>query len=100
MNKVAQYMERRGKMLAYYWGVKLAKFVKELELIEPKEFPNGYGKIIRKPAGYECEMKLKTMEYEHISFKEKENYEKVMQLIFKYIHEQIENDPTFYDDIN
>lgn len=38
-------MEARSKIIAYFWGVKLAKFTKELELIDADEFPNGYGEI-------------------------------------------------------
>jgi hypothetical protein len=38
-------MESRSKIIAYFWGVKLAKFAKELELIDANDFPNGYGPI-------------------------------------------------------
>lgn len=38
-------MEARSKIIAYFWGVKLAKFIKELELVDTEDFPNGYGAI-------------------------------------------------------
>ena len=41
-------------MVAYYWGVKLARFCKELEYIDCQEFNHQYGKILRSAKGYEC----------------------------------------------
>jgi hypothetical protein len=46
MTRIAELTEGRSKIIAYFWGIKLAKFTKELELIDSKEFPNGYGPIL------------------------------------------------------
>jgi hypothetical protein len=73
-------MDKRSKMIAYFWGIKLAKFTKELELIKSEdEFPNGFGLILRKENGYECKYKIITPEYEHISYVYKKHYKRVYE---------------------
>lgn len=60
MNRVAQIMEARSKIIAYFWGVKLAKFTKELELLDSNDFPNGYGVIAASPDGFRCQYRVKS----------------------------------------
>ena len=55
---VSRLLEARSRVIAYFWGAKLAKFTKELELIKPDEFSNGYGPIVAKEQGFECKYKI------------------------------------------
>ncbi|CAD8137067.1 unnamed protein product [Paramecium octaurelia] len=101
MSRVSQYMDKRSKMIAYFWGIKLAKFTKELELINSDdEFPNGFGDIIRKENGYECKYKIKTPEYDHISYLYKKHYKQVFENINTYISEKLESDANFHEELN
>ena len=55
-------MEARSKIIAYFWGVKLAKFTKELELLDSNDFQNGYGVITANPEGFMCRYRIKSEE--------------------------------------
>lgn len=91
----------RSKMISYYWGIKLAKFSKELELINSDEdFPNGFGDIMHREGVYECKYKINTPEYKHPSYIYKKHYKLIFEKINSFIYEKIENDPTYYDELN
>lgn len=88
MLRVNLYMNKRSKMIAYFWGVKLAKFTKELELIPSEEdFPNGFGEINKREKSliYECKHKINTLAHDHISYVYKKHYKEIFEKLNAYI---------------
>ena len=68
-------MEARSKIIAYFWGVKLAKFVKELELIDSGDFKDGYGAIGASQEGFRCKYRIKSEEYDGLHSVERKKYD-------------------------
>lgn len=79
-------------MISYFWGVKLAKFTKELELILPEEFPNGYGPIICTETGFACKYKVHSDEHTGLHEVERIKYEKIMDILSAFLKERMDDE--------
>lgn len=95
MKQVAKILESRSKVIAYYWGVKLAKFTKELELIDSKDFPNGYGEILSTKEGFECKYKVHSDEYAGLHEIERKKYSEIITKVGTFIKDRSEVDTAF-----
>jgi hypothetical protein len=97
---VAELMEARSKIIAYFWGVKLSKFTKELELIDSTDFPNGYGPIVSNEDGFECQYKVQSDEYDGLHEVERKRFSHILNNLHYYLRERTEMDPSYEETIN
>jgi hypothetical protein len=100
LSQVSRLVEARSRVIAYFWGAKLARFVKELELVRPDDFPNGFGDIQALAKGYQCQFKVHSDDYGGLHEVEAKRYKNIMELIEKYINDRISMNTNFIDDLN